>query len=94
MGRYWGQLMHFLEAIYPIKFVKVKYELEYYTKEIFGYFQKKFKQFHISMGVYVFCILNPPPNSLPIPSLWIIPVYQPQASYIMHQTWTGDSFHI
>ena len=50
MGRYWGQLMHFLEAIYAIKFVKVKYELEYYTKEIFGYFQKKFKQFHISMG--------------------------------------------
>ena len=42
--------MHFLEAINPIKFVKVKYELEYYAKEIFGYFQKKFKQFHISMG--------------------------------------------
>ena len=34
----------------PIKFVKVEYELQYYTKEIFGYFQKKFKQFHISTG--------------------------------------------
>ena len=34
----------------PIKFVKVEYELEYYTKEIIEYFQKKFKQFHISMG--------------------------------------------
>ena len=33
-----------------IKFVKVEYELEYYTKEITEYFQKKFKQFHISMG--------------------------------------------
>ena len=32
------------------KFVKVEYELEYYTKEIIEYFQKKFKQFHISMG--------------------------------------------
>ena len=42
--------MHFLEAINPIKFIKVKYELEYYAKEIFGYFQKKSKQFHISMG--------------------------------------------
>lgn len=34
----------------PIKFVKVEYELEYFTKEILEYFQKKFKQFHISMG--------------------------------------------
>lgn len=34
----------------PIKFVKVEYELEYFSKEIIEYFQKKFKQFHISMG--------------------------------------------
>ena len=39
-------------------------------------------------------ILNPPPPSLPIPSLWVIPVHQPQASCILHQTWTGDSFLI
>ena len=36
-------------------------------------------------------ILNPPPSSLPIPSLWVVPVHQPQASSIVHRTWTGDS---
>ena len=37
---------------------------------------------------------EPPPTSFPIPSLWVIPVHQPQASCILHQTWTGDSFPI
>ena len=44
-------------------------------------------------GIHVFSILNPPPSSLPIPSLWVVPVHQPQASSIVHRTWTGDSFH-
>ena len=37
--------------------------------------------------------LLPPPSSLPISSLWVVPVHQPQASNIVHWTWTGDSFH-
>ena len=45
-------------------------------------------------GIHVFPILNPPTSSLPIPSLWVVPVHQPQASSIVHRTWTGDSFHI
>ena len=42
------------------------------------------------------CVPHPetPPTSLPVPSLWVIPVHQPQASCILHRTWTGDSFLI
>ena len=40
------------------------------------------------------CVPHTEPSSLPIPSLWVVPVHQPQASSIVHRNWTGDSFHI
>ena len=51
-------------------------------------------QHESSTGIHVFPILNLPPSSLPVPSLWVVSVHQPQASSIMHRTWTGYSLHI
>ena len=51
-------------------------------------------QHEYTTGVHVFPSLNPPANSFPVPSLWVIPVHQPQASCILHWTWTGNSFLI
>ena len=51
-------------------------------------------QHESATSVHVFPILNPPPTSLPVPSLWVIPVNQPKASCILHKTWTGNSFLI
>ena len=44
-------------------------------------------------GIHVLPILNPPPSSLSTPSLWVVPMHQPQASSIVHWSWTGNSFH-
>ena len=63
---------------------------------IFFYFTILYWFCHTSTCIHHGCTLvpHPEPPSLPIPSLWVIPVHQPQASCILHRTWTGDSFLI
>ena len=38
--------------------------------------------------IRVFPIPNPPLSTLPISSLWVVPVHQPQATSVMHQTYS------
>ena len=84
---------------------KLLVELLLFFKYKFIYFNLRLitSQYYIGLaihwhesatGVHVFPILNPPPISLPIPSLWVIPMHQPRASCIMHWTWTDNLFHI
>ena len=75
---------------YDSKFILFIYFF-FYFKYCIGF---AIHQHASTTGVHVFPILNPPPTSLPIPSLWVILVHQPQASCILHRTWIGDSFLI
>ena len=89
LGVWWFHLLH------SILFLKYKFIYFNWTLITLQYcIGFAIHEHESATGIHLFPILNLPPSSLPIPSLWVVPVHQPQASSIMHRTWTGNSFLI
>ena len=86
---------------YPNKFVGVKDLTFINTEYLISFFLFLTLQYCIGFaiyrnesatGIHVFPILNPPPS--PYHPSGSSQCTKPQASSIVHWTWTGDSFHI
>ena len=92
-----GEFFSFKLSVRGVSFSFFKYKFIYFNWKLIALqycICFATHQHESATGIHMFPILKPPPTSLPIPSLWVIPVHQPQTSCIRHWTWTGDSFHI
>ena len=94
-NKHCGEIIIFLGGGFPSLFIFL-FLLFFLNFILFFNFTTLYSFCHISKWIrhrYT-CVPHPEPSSLPIPSLWVVPLHQLQASGIAHRTWTGDSFHI
>ena len=78
-----AQLPQFFVLIFIFSFKKFLFLLYFTLQYCIGF---AIHWHESTTGVHEFPTLNPTATTLPISSLWVIPVHQPQASCILYRT--------
>ena len=87
-----GSVKEMVNPICMYSFKKIYFNWRLITLQYCGSFCHSLTW--ISHGCTCVTHREPPPTSLPIPSLWVVPGQQLEVPCFMHRIWIGDLFHI